>query len=361
VTTDESNTAQVCEINDWSAKVELKGHTDRVNNAAFSPDSSLIVTASRDRTARIWEARTGKYVNQLEEHPAPIYDVAFSPLGRFIVTASDDDTVRVYETGTRKLLTKFAGRPVSALGALFSPDDKLIVTVAHNTAQVWEINPWTRVAELTGHTDEVNGAAFSPNGKFIVTSGIGGLRAWESGTGRFIKELNGDQEVSGAMPTSESISSSAFSFDSQFLVTTNAFDDVAQVWRTDSWRPVDELIGQIEHVDVASFSPVSNRFILTDSGTGSAWVWEVNIGKNVADESAKPVAELKGLAGTRSVSFSHDGKLILATGSDGITKVYACELCVSGKGLLDLMGSQTTRKLTPWERRLYLHEQPGGK
>lgn len=32
----------------------LRGHTDLVNSAAYSPDRRWIVTASADRTARVW-------------------------------------------------------------------------------------------------------------------------------------------------------------------------------------------------------------------------------------------------------------------------------------------------------------------
>ena len=46
----------------------LRGHRERILDAAFSPDGEWIATASLDYTARIWETRTGQNVAIL---PAP--------------------------------------------------------------------------------------------------------------------------------------------------------------------------------------------------------------------------------------------------------------------------------------------------
>ncbi|NMC20014.1 MAG: WD40 repeat domain-containing protein, partial [Thermogutta sp.] len=38
----------------------LKGHTNWVLSAAYSPDGRRIVTASEDNTAIVWDAETGE-------------------------------------------------------------------------------------------------------------------------------------------------------------------------------------------------------------------------------------------------------------------------------------------------------------
>ena len=46
----------------------LRGHTDYVNSANFSPDGRYIVSASNDETIRIWDTQTGVCIKTLEGH-----------------------------------------------------------------------------------------------------------------------------------------------------------------------------------------------------------------------------------------------------------------------------------------------------
>src|SRR5262249_19027568 len=52
--------------------------------------------ASANRTAWVWEATTGKPLLTLLGHSAPVLSAAFSPDGTRIVTASKDRTARVF-------------------------------------------------------------------------------------------------------------------------------------------------------------------------------------------------------------------------------------------------------------------------
>jgi WD40 repeat protein len=68
-----------------------------VQGAAFSPDGTLVVTASSDKTARVWDAATGKLLTNLLEHQDRVVGAAFSPDGTLVVTASSDKTARVWD------------------------------------------------------------------------------------------------------------------------------------------------------------------------------------------------------------------------------------------------------------------------
>lgn len=51
----------------------IRGHTDAVSAAAFSPDGVLLATASDDGTARIWDAANGAHLATLVPLPGGGY------------------------------------------------------------------------------------------------------------------------------------------------------------------------------------------------------------------------------------------------------------------------------------------------
>ena len=75
---------------------ELVQHQQGIRTMVFSPDSSLLVSASNDDTLRVWNVNTLSQRTVLAGHKGDVTGVAFSSDGRFIVSSSWDGTVRVW-------------------------------------------------------------------------------------------------------------------------------------------------------------------------------------------------------------------------------------------------------------------------
>jgi WD40 repeat protein len=103
----------------------LKGHADQVLAVSFSPDGSLLATASRDRDVRIWNVATGETVRILP-HNSAVRDVEFSPNGRWLVTAAAKATLWDARDGDIVVRLQTNARIVTA--AMFDPSGLRIVT-----------------------------------------------------------------------------------------------------------------------------------------------------------------------------------------------------------------------------------------
>jgi WD40 repeat protein len=77
---------------------------------AFSPDGTLLASASSDGTTKLVSARTGAEEIRLS-HERAATAIAFSPDSRFVVTASEDGTARLWSTDFDVILKRLCAGP----------------------------------------------------------------------------------------------------------------------------------------------------------------------------------------------------------------------------------------------------------
>jgi WD40 repeat protein len=253
--------------------VELRGHTRPINNAKFSPDGRLIVTASTDNTARVWLAATGQAISIFPGHNSDIDEAEFSPDGKLVVTAGLDGTARVWEVGN--LIQEFQTQ-YRIFGASLSPDSTLLATAGgeyasggktvlnkFNTAQIWDLQK-VQASDLKDSKEKANAIYFSPDGKRLVTSTDNGTKLWDTSSGKLIKNLNGKIYL---------YRNSNFSPDGRFLLTMGGQDEsergqdlkVARVWDANAGEQVAVLGGHQGDLRNAFFSP-DGRVVVTIAG-----------------------------------------------------------------------------------------------
>jgi WD40 repeat protein len=70
---------------------------------AFSPDGSVIASASRDNTVIIWKTLSGEVQQTITGHSDWVYAIGFSPDGSVVASASRDETIKLWDVGSGKL------------------------------------------------------------------------------------------------------------------------------------------------------------------------------------------------------------------------------------------------------------------
>jgi WD40 repeat protein len=146
----------ICEAYLYDARSEKwRGfeHKSSVQDAAFSPDGRLVVTASFDGAARVFDLRSGKQILLLE-HGAPVYRAVFSPDGGRIATADEKGVVRLWDAKRGQLLYKLYGHDTEPRTITFSTDGDLLLSVVkapdRGVVRLWDVHmerePAARVA-----------------------------------------------------------------------------------------------------------------------------------------------------------------------------------------------------------------------
>ncbi len=229
----------------------------------YSPDGSLLATASEDETVRVWEAASGKLVSTLSGHAA-----AFSPDGHMLATVLSDGTVKLW--GAREGTEQPLPGPIDAGVSLeFSPDGSRLATVTRgDLPRIWDLRSAREVAQFPGHTDYVSGVFFSPDGSRLLTaSDDGTARVWDATTGTELLRL-------GDNPTW--VWTAAFSPDGQRIATASGSE--VKVWDSSTGTELLKLNSSAGDVRALAFSPDTTRLAaggldhnirVWDAGSGS--------------------------------------------------------------------------------------------
>lgn len=81
----------------------LTGHSLDVTSVSFSPDGSILASASGDNTVHLWDVTTGKLLLTLTDHRESVNTCVFSQDGKTLVSASSDGTLLFWDLTSERL------------------------------------------------------------------------------------------------------------------------------------------------------------------------------------------------------------------------------------------------------------------
>jgi len=272
----------------------LEEHTGAIAGLAFSPDGTLLATASQDKTLKLWQASDGAPELQIESD-RPLESVAFSPDGNLLLAAQFEQ-VGVWDAHTGAALDPFGGLAGNTLDAAIAPDGgHAVVGTADNQAVRWHPDGDGDVltADLWG---PVNAVAWSPDSdRFAAGDDMGKL-------GLYAVEDLSDQRLIDA---GAAILDVAYNPDGDEIATLTG--DSIRIWETDSGaelRRMNSVPAGMRAIDWSA----EGGLIAGGGESKTVIVWDADTG-----EPLQTIAQHEGTI--TAVAFSPDSA-VLASGDE---------------------------------------------
>jgi WD40 repeat protein/DNA-binding SARP family transcriptional activator len=284
----------------------LHGHTDRVNNLAFSPDGSLLASASNDGTVRRWDPATALRIGPpLKGHNSLVRAIAYSPDAKTLASGGFDGAIFLWDPLTGLLLSDplMTGSAVWSL-AYDRTGELLAVGGGDGTITLWNTATLAPAGDVlvTGR-GAVHSLHFSPSDQILVAATTDGKTLlWDPSSREILNEL--------FLPSEENVTSLCFNPDGTTLVTGgeegNIFLwDVSSIISGKGEPKILTLTGHEDEVNALAFSPDGGN-LASAAADKTIRQWDVLRGTPIGSPMNSHETNVLSLA------FSPDGKTLVS-------------------------------------------------
>lgn len=317
-TASKDGAATIWDARDGRRLHALAGHSKPINQICFSPDSKILVTVSADRTGIIWDVATGVRIRTLRGHSNAIDDVSFSLDGKSILTASRDGTAKLWATKANDATIQTANKTLSSIKYL-SRNDRLICFDDDGHMMVYDDLSGRLLSTFEPAYYKVEDYCLCDDGTHIATGSRSGLCR--------LYELNGMKCLSTFQTAIRDLSCVSVSRNLQTLIACSRLG-TAEIICLTTRSTTCRIRGPRDKIYSAAFSP-SGDSVATACADGTTGIWSTRNGKI-----------LHMLAGhgekVYNVCFSPDGNFVATASKDQTARIWSV---TSGKCIHVLSGN----------------------
>jgi len=172
----------------------------RCVSLVYSPDNTLIVTASRSAqdSLQVWNGADGQLMANLQSDSAATTRVVFSHSGLMFATGGSDGKVTVWDAKTLQPLAECQGQSDEIYAMAFSwNDDRLVAASRDRSASVWRVPTGKHLYDVEQKNMGIQWVGFSADDSLLLTSSNSNTEAWNASDGTKIGSVESIARAAG--------------------------------------------------------------------------------------------------------------------------------------------------------------------
>ncbi|GAB6142073.1 hypothetical protein JCM14076_28020 [Methylosoma difficile] len=298
----DDHTVNLWDTTSGRLRISLVCHGEEVRQCAWSPDGKILASVSSHNTVKLWDAASGGLRATLVGHQSRVSRCAWSPDGTVLASASGDGTVKLWDATSGSLRATLADHKARITYCAWSPNGTMLASAGSNgKIKLWDATNGSLHAPLAGHDRWVSHCAWSPNGRVLASASVdGSIKLWDAASGGLRVTLGGHKA---------GFTYCAWSPNGRVLASASG-DRTVKLWDAANGGLRNTLAGHKGGVSHCAWSP-DGRVLASSSVDGTVKLWDAANGglRNT----------LAGHEGwVRLCEWSPDDKTIVSAGNDGV-------------------------------------------
>jgi WD40 repeat protein len=292
----------------------LKGHTKWIWSLAFSPDDTLLASASADNTVKLWDVsdvKKTKFIRDLKGHKNQVLSISFSADAQFLASGSADKTAKLWNVKTRKCTQTFKGHTDAVESVSLSKDGRYLASGSKDaTIKIWDLETGKCIKTFDEHQKQVKSVCFSPADEGLLVSGSsdGDIMLWNVNKLEYIKTLEGHTDI---------IEVVRFSHDG-LMIASGGDDRETKLWSVPEKQCLRTLRGFTNWIWSVAFSP-DDRTLASANGDWTVRLWDIEEQKECC------LSPKEHTSAAMSVAFRKGGKILASCSDDQTIKLWSME------------------------------------